>query len=94
MARSLVERRLIETSKRLKQLRADLAVVDEQLDHFRNEADEARLRALVSETALADREQRDAQKHLDAMVRHRAEVVAEVAKLEQQQDELLDRMGR
>ena len=92
MSRSLVERRLTEVATRLKQLRGELAVSDEQLLQLAAEADDARLRALVSETPLAGREHQDAQRHADAMQRHRASVLEDIAKLEQAQDELLDRL--
>ena len=92
MARSLVERRLIELGDRLKDLRADLRVADEQLAQLAEEAEESRLRSLVSETPLAEREYRDAQRHADAMERHRRELSVEIARLEQGQDELLDRL--
>jgi len=92
MSRSLVERRLTDVTERLKLLRADLCVVDEQLGHLSDEAESARLRALVSETPLADREHREARKHADAMGRHRGEVVAEIDQLERAQDDLLDRL--
>ena len=92
MSRSLLERRLSETTDRLRARREELVVADEQLAHLAGEADEARLRALVSETPLADREHHEAQKHADAMSRHRAEVAGEIAKLEAQQDDLLDRL--
>ncbi len=92
MAKSLVERRLIEVGDRLKALRADLRVADEQLAHLAEEAEESRLRSLVSETPLAEREHREAQRHADAMERHRREVSAEIVRLEQAQDELLDRL--
>lgn len=92
MTRSLVERRLSEVAERLRQLREELAVTDEQLQHLAEQADDARLRALVSETPLAGQEHRDAQRHADAMSRHREEVRSTIAKLEQTQDELLDRL--
>jgi hypothetical protein len=92
MSRSLLERRLTEVADRLKQLREELVVADEQLYHLADAADDARLRALVSETPLADREHRDAQRHADAMLRHRAEVQASIERLERSQDELLDRL--
>ena len=92
MSRSLVERRLSEVSSRLKQLREELSVSDEQLGHLAAEADDARLRALVSETAVADRDHQDAQRHADAMQRHRAGVLGKIAELEQAQDDLLDRL--
>ena len=92
MARKLLERRISEVAERLKRLRAELAVVDEQLAFFADAADEARLRALVSETPLADREHHDAQKHADAMAQSRADVVLAIQALERSQDELLDRL--
>ncbi|MGV3758907.1 MAG: hypothetical protein ACO1PW_05100 [Actinomycetota bacterium] len=92
MSRSLVERRLSEVSTRLRALRAELAVSDEQLAVLADAADDARLRALVSETPVAGREHHEAQRHAEAMARHRAELAAEVARLEATQDELLDRL--
>ncbi|MGH9226662.1 MAG: hypothetical protein ACRD2W_23390 [Acidimicrobiales bacterium] len=92
MSRWLVEKRLSESAERLKHLRAELKVVDEQLLSLADAADEARLRALVSETPLADKEHREAQKHADAMSRRKAEIVATIGDLERTQDELLDRL--
>ena len=92
MSRARVERRLSEVSDRLRELRAELSIVDEQLAQLSDEADDARLRSLVSETPLAEREHREAARHADAMTRHRDEIVADIARLEAQQDELLDRM--
>ena len=92
MSRSLVERRLSEVAEQLKVLRRELAVADEQLAHFVDEADNARLRALSSETPIAEQEHREAQKHADAMRRHRSEVQAEIEQLERAQDDLLDRL--
>lgn len=92
MSRKLVEQRLVEISGRLRRLQDELHVADEQLDHFANEAEDARIRALVSETPLAEREHREADKHATAMRRHRDEVLAEIARLETTQNELLDRL--
>ena len=92
MSKWLVERKLSEAGDRLRQLRAELAVVDEQLASLADTADDARLRAMVSETPMADREHRDAQKHADAMSRHRAELVAQIVELQRSQDELLERL--
>lgn len=92
MSRTQVERHLREVGDRLRKLRADLGVADEQLVHFADDADEARLRSLVSETPLADKEHREARRHVEAMQRHRADLLAEIDKLEGTQDELLDRL--
>lgn len=94
MARFLVERQLRSLSERLKSLRDELAVIDEQLLQLADEADDSRLRALVSETPLAGREHHDAQRHADAMTRRRAEVRETIARLEVRQDELLDELSR
>lgn len=93
MARWLLERRISEVSERLKRLRTELAVADEQLAFFADAADEARLRALVSETPLADREHHEAQKHADAMAQSRADLLQSIQSLERSQDELLDRLA-
>lgn len=92
MGRTLIERRLKDVSSRLKVVAADVAVAEEQLAQLADEADEARLRALVSETPLAEQEHREAERYADAMRRHHAELVAELRKLEATQDELLDRL--
>ena len=91
MSRSSVERRLSQVSERLRQLRDELAVSAEQLAHLADAADDARLRSLVSETPVADHDHRQAERHADAMRRHRAKVEAEIARLERDQDALLDR---
>jgi hypothetical protein len=92
MFKSLVERRLAEVGSRLRSLRDELRVIDEQLLQLAGEADDTRLRAMVSETPLSEREYRDAQRHADAMAKRRSEVVATIAELETRQDELLDRL--
>jgi hypothetical protein len=56
MAQYLVERRLMDVSKRLRKAREELAVADEQFNALAEVADEARIRSLVSETPLAARE--------------------------------------
>ena len=94
MSRWLLERRLSDVSARLKRLRGELQVIDEQLAFFTDAADETRLRALVSETPLADKEHRDAQKHADAMSRRRSEIVGSIHDLERAQNELLDKLAR
>lgn len=91
MARVLVERRLRDVSARIKRLREELEVTDEQLLQLADEADDARIRALVSETPMSENDHRESEGHAAAMRRHRAAVVEEIARLEQTQDELLDR---
>jgi hypothetical protein len=92
VSRSLIERKLSEVTGRLKLLREELEVADEQLAVFVDDADDARIRALVSETPLSDREHHEARKHADAMARHRADLARQIEELERSQDELLDRL--
>ena len=92
MSRSLIERRLLEVNARLKRAREELRVLDEQVVVFADAADDARIRSLVSETPLAGKEHREAQKHAEAMARSRAAALASIAELERAQDELLDRL--
>ena len=92
MGNWLVERRLSQVATRLKSLRAELAVIDEQMIYLGDEADDTEIRAVVAETAGASLEARDARRHVDAHAKHRAKVIEEIASLELRQDELLDRM--
>jgi cell division septum initiation protein DivIVA len=87
----MVERQLRKVAEQLTALREELRVLDEQLVHFDDAADDARLRSLVSETPAAEQEHRQAQRHADAMTRRRADVAAEIERLEITQDQLLDR---
>ena len=92
MSRWLVEKQLSASAERLRRLRNELAVIDEQLAALDRVADESRLRALVSETPLAYREHTEARRHAEAMATQRAHVLESIGKLEQSQNELLDRL--
>lgn len=93
MARSILQRRLVDVSDRLKRMRAELAVTEEQLSFLEDEAEDARMRALVAETPLTDAEARDARRHADALARHRDGLATSIAELQREQDTLLDRMA-
>lgn len=92
MLRSSIERKLADLSSEVRALRSELAILDEQLQHVVDEADDARLRSLVSETPLAASEHRDAAKTVAAVRRDRDAKVKKMAKLEAKQDVLLDRL--
>jgi hypothetical protein len=94
MANWLVERRLTGVSTRLRTLREELRVIDEQLAQLADEADEQRVRSLVAETPLAESEFHEAQRHADAMAAHRRSVAESIEALERRQDELLDQLVR
>ncbi len=89
-----MERKLRDNTRRLQTLRAELGITDEQMVQLGEEAEDARLRALVSETSLAQREHHDAERHAAALSRHRTEVQAEIERLERDQDALLDQLSR
>ena len=89
MHRALLERRIRDVHARLVRAREELAVLDEQLAVVLESADEARVRALVSETPLATREYDEAARHAEAMMRARDALHKTVVDLEHRQDELL-----
>ena len=77
---------------RLRRLRDELAVIEEQLAHLVDDADDKSMRALVAENPAAAVEHREAAGHSEAMAEHRRHVVAEIDALEARQDELLDEL--
>lgn len=94
MQRFLVERRLRDVHSRLVRAREELAVLDEQLAAVAEEAEEARMRSLVSETPLAAHEYTEVQRHVDAMTRARGALSATMEALERRRDELLMDVGK
>jgi flagellar biosynthesis chaperone FliJ len=92
VAQYLVERRLMEVSKRLGKAREELAVADEQLAALSEAAEDARVRSLVSETPLAARESQEAQRHADAMSGARDSLASQVKRLQTELDQLLDKL--
>jgi hypothetical protein len=88
----LVERRLSDVTQRLRKAREELGVLDEQRAALAESADDLRIRSVVAETPGAEREFRDAQRHVDAMDRHRTELAKRIADLQRSRDELLERL--
>jgi len=93
MKRARIERRLRQISQQITKLRTDLNQSDEQSRQLTDEADDARIRALVSETPLADREHRQAERHSERLRSHRERTSQRLRELEIEQDQLLDRLG-
>jgi hypothetical protein len=89
----LLERRLRAVGRRLNSLREELQLADEQLAHLADITDDSRIRAMVSETPLADEEHRDAERTSSAMARHRVDLVESIRRLEGEQDDLLDKLS-
>ncbi|MGZ0220739.1 MAG: hypothetical protein ACKVIY_17195 [Acidimicrobiales bacterium] len=92
MSKVQIERKLRTVSTQLRSLRDELQVSDEQLRQLADEADDARLRALVSETPLAEKEHRKASRHLERLRKHRGHITAKIVSLDAEQDALLDRL--
>jgi hypothetical protein len=88
-----IERRLRLVGRRLADVREELRITDEQLAHFADLTDDSRIRAMVSETPQADEDHRHAERTSSAMARHRAELVEQLARLEREQDDLLDQLS-
>ena len=94
VARSRIEKRLKDVGRRLSSLRTDLAVAEEAVIQVEGEADDARLRALVSETPLAEREHQEVRRQAEVQRRNRDALRDEIAKLELRQDDLLDQYNQ
>lgn len=92
MRQSRIERRLVDVNKRLQRAREELAVLDQQLAALADTADEERVRALVSDSLLAERDYREAERSAEAMRRSRTALAATIAELERAQDDLLDKL--
>ncbi len=93
MSAEILQRRLRAASDRLRRVRAELAVTEEQLQFLEDEAEQARLRALVAETPLSEAEAHEARRHADALGAHRDRLRVQEAQLVAEQDALLDRMA-
>lgn len=89
---SSIERRLRKNVRRLEAARADLAVTAEQLLSLADDAEDLRIRALVSDDLRNASDHREADRHRRALQRHHDELREEITRLETEQDELLDRM--
>ncbi len=92
MRKRSVERKLRGTTTRMRTLHDELSVIDEQLAHLVDDAEDKGLRALVAESPAANVEHREAAEHSEAMADHRRHVVTEIAELEARQDQLLDEL--
>jgi hypothetical protein len=89
----IVERQLRRTSVQIASLRAELVLLDEQWAHLSDEADTARLYALVSETPISERVHQRAARHVEVMGQQRSQIADRLGQLEGEQDALLDQIG-
>lgn len=85
-----IEARLRALQQEIGELQTELRIVDEQLEFQTDVSEDARIRSLVSETPLADREAQEARRDLERMQRSRADVLARLDALRAEQDRLLE----
>lgn len=93
MLHKRTEHRLRNIHRQLRTLRDDLRVTEEQLIPVTDDADDWRLRALVSETPIAERKYRKAAAHAERLRHHRDELIRRIQRLEADQDALLDQLS-
>ena len=93
MFRKSLEKRLVEISRRIKKEKEDLLVAEEQLISLIDDADEARIRSLVSETAISDNDRRDSARQSENMEKYCQKIRTEIQRLEEIQDGLLDKLN-
>jgi predicted nucleic acid-binding Zn-ribbon protein len=82
-------RRLEDIQRRLVAARESVAVLDEQVAKWREDLDEARIRALVSETPLQAKEYDDLSRQVSVATAELERRALEVSALVQARDELL-----
>ncbi|MFM8868286.1 MAG: hypothetical protein ACKOFZ_08410 [Ilumatobacteraceae bacterium] len=90
----LVERRLRRASSALREKNGELRIALEQFEVIEAESDETEVRAMVSETPLAEHEHREVQRHREVMRLHIEALRREIVELEREQDRLLDELRK
>jgi chromosome segregation ATPase len=89
MGSRLLKRRLEDVQRQLAQARESLAVLEEQVAVWNDALDDARIRALVSETPLQSKEYDELSRHVMVANAEMQRRVNEVRELKTQRDELL-----
>lgn len=89
----LIRHRLARCSATMRELREELRISREQLAVIVDDAAEAELRAIVSETPGAQADHREQQSHVLALANHVQHLESRISVLEGEQDKLLDRLN-
>lgn len=84
--------RLRALAGEIAEIQTELGILDEQTAFQSDVAEDSRIRALVSETPLADRDAQQAGADLERLLRSRRDALARLEALRAQQDALLERM--
>ncbi|MFM7892307.1 MAG: hypothetical protein ACKO8P_00590 [Actinomycetota bacterium] len=90
----LTRHRLTRCTATLKELREDLRVTREHYEVMHDDAADAELRAIVSETPSAEAVHRESQGHFVAIQRHVTHLEARISELKAEQDALLDALAK
>jgi predicted nucleic acid-binding Zn-ribbon protein len=75
---SALERRIRDLQLRVRSAREDLAILVEQIESLAEDAEDARVRWLVADTPVAEKESADARRHLELAERAAATLRAEI----------------
>jgi flagellar biosynthesis chaperone FliJ len=89
MGSRLTKRRLEDVQRQLSHARESLAVLEEQVAVWNDALDDARIRALVSETPLQSKEYDELSRHVQVANAEMQRRSTEVRELMAQRDELL-----
>jgi hypothetical protein len=89
MGSRLVKRRLVDVQRQLAQARESLAVLEEQVEVWNDALEDARIRALVSETPLQSKEYDELSRHVMVANAEMVRRSGEVRELLAARDELL-----
>ncbi|HEX9695813.1 MAG TPA: hypothetical protein VGB64_05815 [Actinomycetota bacterium] len=87
-----IAERLTALNEEIGKLRTEIAILEEQHAFVADAAEDARIRALVSETPLADREYRTAREDAERTQASLDDAKATLGKLRAEQDGLLERL--
>ena len=91
--RWLVERRLKETSARLRSAREDLVRLDHEVESFYSDSDDLRVLSAVSGRVDADRDFDEAEQQAEVLRKARVDLRRRIEDLVQKQDQLLEKLG-
>ena len=89
----MIERRLRTLTDGVRRALEELRQVDAELEQVGEEAEHARIRALVADDAQATLDGFHAQRSADTLISARVAIEKRLARLRAQQDTLLDRLG-
>lgn len=87
-----IQKSLAELGDRVHKARDELRIIEEQVLFQADVVEDAKTRAVVAETPLAEREYREARDDLSRLHKEAGRIRQEIADLQKEQDRLLDRM--